>query len=124
MADSPVSLLLVEDEDCLRELVAHFLRRACYHVVEAEDGGAAIDRFQDSGPFDIALVDLNLPRYSGVEVCRRIRDANPAQPIIICSGAVLSTHETELSAIGVTEYLTKPYPPSVLLARIAGALAG
>jgi len=124
MADSPVNLLLVEDEDGLRELVAHFLRRAHYHVVEAEDGGAAIDRYEDSGPFDVALVDLNLPCCSGVEVCRRIRGANPSQPIIICSGAVLSSHETELAAIGVTEYLTKPYRPNVLLARIAGALAG
>jgi DNA-binding response OmpR family regulator len=124
MAATPANLLLVEDEDSLRELVAHFLRRAHYHVVEAEDGGAAIDRYQDSGPFGLALVDLNLPRFSGVEVCRRIRDANPEQPIIICSGAVLSSHETELSAIGVTEYLTKPYPPNVLLARIACVLAG
>lgn len=123
MAASPANLLLVEDEDSLRELVAHFLRRAHYHVVEAEDGAKALDRYEDSGPFDVALVDLNLPRCSGVEVCRRIRDANPSQPIIICSGAVLSSHESELSAIGITEILTKPYPPNVLLARIAGALA-
>lgn len=123
MASSPANLLLVEDEEGLRELVAHFLRRASYHVVEAEDGGAAIERYHDSGPFDVALVDLNLPCCSGVEVCRRIRVTNPSQAIIICSGAVLSTHETELSAIGITEYLTKPYPPNVLLARIAGALA-
>ena len=87
MAASPANLLLVEDEEGLRELVAQFLRRARYRVIEAEDGEKAIDRYNDSGPFDIALVDLNLPRFSGVEVCRRIRDSNPSQSIIICSGS-------------------------------------
>jgi DNA-binding response OmpR family regulator len=112
------SLLLVEDEHVLRRLVAQFLRRAEYRVVEAGDGGAGVERFADSGPFDLALVDLNLPVQSGVEVCRQIRRAQPGQPILICSAAVSPEDEQALLALGVDHFLSKPYHPEVLLAHI------
>ncbi len=112
------SLLLVEDEDGLRNLVSHFLQGAGYRVVEAPDGPAAVDRFHDSGPFDLALVDLNLPGFSGVEVCRRIRSAVPTQPILICSAAVLPDFEGDLNELRINHYLTKPFHPDVLLAHI------
>ena len=74
MAMNPLgTLLLVEDEDRLRGLVAQFLRGEGFRVVEAADGPQGVERFRDSGPFDLALVDLNLPIFSGVEVCRRIK---------------------------------------------------
>lgn len=118
------SLLLVEDEDGLRGLVAAFLRAAGYVVVEAADGPAAVDRFGDSGPFDLAIVDLNLPGFSGVEVCRRLRAARPDQPILICSAAVLPDFEGALRQLGVEHILTKPFHPDALLAHIAGRLHG
>ncbi len=117
------SLLLVEDEANLRKLVAQFLRGAGFHVVEAADGQEGVDRFGDSGPFDVALVDLNLPVFSGVEVCRRVRHARPLQPIIICSAAIVPDSEHTLATFGVDHFLTKPYHPEALLSHIDDELA-
>jgi DNA-binding response OmpR family regulator len=118
------SLLLVEDEHLLRGLVAQFLRGSEYRVVEAGDGLEGVDRFVDSGPFDLALVDLNLPIFSGVEVCRRIRRIRHDQRIMICSAAILDDHEVALLSLGIDHFLTKPYHPESLLAHIARELDG
>src|SRR5437868_5227935 len=112
------TLLLVEDEHILRSLVAQFLRGAGYRVVEAQNGQEGVARFVAEGPFDLALVDLNLPDFSGVEVCRRIRRERSEQPIIICSAAVVPESEAALMALGVDHYLTKPYHPEALLRHI------
>lgn len=112
-------LLLVEDEEVLRSLVAQFLRNEGFRVVEAADGGAGVERFTDSGPFDLVLLDLNLPVFSGVEVCRRIKLARPEQRVMVCSAAILRDHENALEAMGVEHFLTKPYHPDELIAHIA-----
>ncbi|MFO0910580.1 MAG: response regulator [Isosphaeraceae bacterium] len=115
-------ILLVEDERRLRELVAQFLRSEGYDVVEAGDGGEALDRYADSGPFDLILLDLNMPVLSGVEVCRRFRQVGTLPRVMICSAAVVHEHERALHALGVTHYLTKPYHPVELLERITREL--
>jgi DNA-binding response OmpR family regulator len=112
------NLLLVEDEHRLRGLVAQFLRNEGYLVVEAGDGAEGVKRFNDSGPFDLVLVDLNLPVFSGVEVCRRIKRERPEQRLMVCSAAILGDHERALAALGVDHYLTKPYHPEDLIAHI------
>lgn len=112
-------LLLVEDEHLLRTLVAQFLRGEGFEVIEGRDGPEGVARFADSGPFDLALLDLNLPGFSGVEVCRRIKEGAPGQRVMICSAAILRDHETALTLMGVSHYLTKPYHPEDLLAHIA-----
>lgn len=112
------SLLIVEDEHVLRGLVAQFLRASGFAVVEAEDGPTGVERFECDGPFDLALVDLNLPGFSGVEVCRRIRKLGPDQPILICSAAILADHLDGLHALGIDQLLTKPYHPEDLLGRV------
>jgi DNA-binding response OmpR family regulator len=113
------TLLLVEDEHLLRQLVAQYLRSEGFEVVEARDGPEGVDRFFDAGPFDLVLVDLNLPVFSGVEVCRRIKRARPDQRMMICSAAILHHHEHALGELGIGHYLTKPYHPEVLIAHIA-----
>ncbi len=121
------SLLLVEDEARLRGLVAQFLRGEGFEVVEASDGPEGVARYCEFGPFDLAMVDLNLPGFSGVEVCRRIKHKNPEQRLMICSAAILPSHENALTALGVDHFLTKPYHPEELIAHIAreiGPLAG
>jgi DNA-binding response OmpR family regulator len=116
-------LLLVEDEHTLRGLVAHFLRIARYDVVEAADGQEGVDRFMELGPFDLALVDLNLPILCGVEVCRRIRAVTPDQPILVCSAAILAESEVALRQLGISRFLTKPYLPDALLRQIRDAMS-
>ena len=116
--DRPARLLLVEDERSLRTLVAQYLDEIGYRVVEAADGLVAVERFEREGPFDLVLLDLNLPGIPGIEVCRRIRRLCPDQPVLIVSGAILPQHDLELDAMGVSEQLTKPYHPEELRERI------
>jgi DNA-binding response OmpR family regulator len=116
-------LLLVEDEQRLRNLVAQFLRNVGYQVVEAGDGLEGVERFAESGPFDLVLLDLNLPVFSGVEVCRRIKRACPEQRVMICSAAIVGDHERALAALGVDHYLTKPYHPENLLSHVADEMS-
>ncbi len=120
--DRPPTILLVEDENGLRTLVAQFLRSAEYAVVEAADGPEGVARFADSGPFDLALLDVNLPGYCGVEVCRRIKTQSPEQRVLVCSAAIVRETEDAFLAMGVDRFLTKPYHPEVLLAHIARLL--
>jgi DNA-binding response OmpR family regulator len=117
-------ILLVEDEAILRGLVAMFLRGENFEVIEAPDGLLGVDLHSSRGPFDLVLLDLNLPGLPGVEVCRRIRRIEPSLPVIICSAAILDPHMEALDAMGVRDYLTKPYHPVELLRRIHGHLDG
>ncbi|MFO0890087.1 MAG: response regulator transcription factor [Isosphaeraceae bacterium] len=117
-------ILLVEDEEILRELVSQFLRGEGHDVVEAAEGPQAVDRYTRLGPFQVVLLDLNLPFLSGVEVCRRIRELDPLQNVMICSAAILDDHLAELEALGVDQFLTKPYHPAELLARVQALLRG
>lgn len=112
-------LLLVEDETVLRRLIAEFLRGEGYEVLEAADGPEGATVYSTQGPFDVVLLDLNLPFLSGVDVCRRIKALRPIQPVLICSAAILDWHITELRGLRVEQFLTKPYHPLDLLDRIA-----
>ena len=112
-------LLLVEDEELLRRLIAEFLRGEGFEVVEAADGLEGVGLFSGQGPFDLVLLDLNLPLLSGVDVCQRIKTQQPLQPVLICSGAILDDHVAALHAMNVDQFLSKPYHPLDLLERIA-----
>ncbi len=112
------SLLIVEDEDVLRTLVAEFLRNEGYQVTEAGDGGEGVRCYEDQGPFDLLLVDLRMPVMTGVEVCRRVKRRNPEQKVMVCSAAIVRESEEALHAVGVHHFLTKPYHPENLLAHI------
>jgi DNA-binding response OmpR family regulator len=116
-------LLLVEDETILRSLVSQFLILEGFEVVPAEDGQAAVDAYIAKGPFDLVLLDLNLPILSGVEACRRIKEMHVDQPFLVCSAAILDSHVAALEALGVVESLGKPYHPVELLTRIRAILA-
>ncbi len=111
-------ILLVEDESLLRRLIAQFLRGEGFGISEAADGREGVEQFSSGSPFDLVLLDLNLPVLPGVEVCRRIKQRRPDQPVIICSAAILDGHIAALSAMHVTQFLTKPYHPAELLNRI------
>lgn len=112
------TILLVEDEGMLRGLVAQFLRGEGYEVVEAADGLQGVERFSRLGPFDLVLLDLNLPFLCGTEVCRRVKEHEPRQSIIICSAAILDDHLAAFERMGIDQYLTKPYHPAELLCRV------
>jgi DNA-binding response OmpR family regulator len=111
-------LLLVEDERLLRRLIAEFLRAEGFEVIEAADGLEGTGAFAGQGPFDLVLLDLNLPFLSGVDVCRQIKTRQPRQRVLVCSAAILDNHAAALHALNVHNFLTKPYHPLDLLNRI------
>ena len=117
------TILIVEDEPVLRMLVAQFLRNEGYLVQEAEDGGEGVRQYLDEGPFDLLLVDLKMPVLSGVEVCRRVKQARPEQPIMVCSAAISRDQADDLQAVGVEHQMTKPYHPESLLAFVRQILS-
>jgi DNA-binding response OmpR family regulator len=117
-------LLLVEDEAVLRRLIADFLRGEGFEVVEAADGSQGATLYAGHCPFDVVLLDLNLPLLSGVDVCRRIKALRPQQPVLICSAAILDWHVEALHELQVDQFLTKPYHPLDLLDRIARVMSG
>lgn len=118
LSRSRLRVLVVEDERVLRELVSQFLKLENHEVVAAGDGRGAVDAYAAEGPFDVVLLDLNLPVFSGVEVCRRIKLINADQPFLVCSAAILDSHRLALEALGVIETLGKPYHPRELLDRL------
>jgi DNA-binding response OmpR family regulator len=121
-ANQQGKILLVEDERKLRALIAEFLGGEGFEIVQAADGREAVEHFHGRGPFDLVLLDLNLPILTGVEVCRLIKSDRPEQPIVVCSAAVLDADMEALRALGVEQFLSKPYHPAELVRRITGEL--
>jgi two-component system, OmpR family, phosphate regulon response regulator PhoB len=114
------TILVVDDETTLRETLAESLVDEGFRVVTAADGRAAIEAFRRSSP-DLVLLDLMLPELSGIEVCRAIR-AESEVPILM-----LTARDSELDKVvglelGADDYVTKPFSPRELLARIQAVL--
>jgi two-component system response regulator RegX3 len=113
-------ILIVEDESSLSEPLAYLLAREGYETVIAADGLTALAEFDRSGA-DLVLLDLMLPRLSGTEVCRELRNRS-AVPIIM-----LTAKDSEVDIVvglelGADDYVTKPYSTRELLARIRAVL--
>jgi len=115
-----VKILVVDDDLELSNLIGYALRQAGYMVVEAGDGVAAIAAFERESPA-LVILDVNLPRLSGLEVCRKIRAASRV-PVMMLT--VRSAEEDQVQALdlGADDYLTKPFSPRTLLARVRALL--
>ena len=115
-----MKILAVDDDLELLSLIGFALRQAGYLVIDAADGLAALQAFEREQP-DLVLLDVNLPGLNGFEVCRRIR-AQSATPIMILT--VHSAEEDEVKGLdlGADDYLTKPFSPRTLLARVRALL--
>jgi DNA-binding response OmpR family regulator len=115
-----VKILVVDDDLELSGLIGYALRQAGYMVVEAGDGIAALDVFERESPA-LVILDVNLPRLSGLEVCRKIRAASRV-PVMMLT--VRSAEEDQVHALdlGADDYLTKPFSPRTLLARVRALL--
>jgi DNA-binding response OmpR family regulator len=115
-----MKILVVDDDLELAGLIAYALRQAGYLVVEAADGVAALAAFEREEPA-LVILDVNLPRLDGHEVCRRIRQ-HSATPIMMLT--VRGAEEDEVAGLdlGADDYLTKPFSPRALLARVRALL--
>ena len=115
-----MKILAVDDDLALLSLVSFALRQAGYLPVEASDGQAALDAYTREQP-DLVILDVNLPGLSGFEVCRQIRALGPT-PIMLLT--VRNSEEDEVKGLdlGADDYLTKPFSPRTLLARVRALL--
>ena len=114
-------VLLIEDEETIAEMVRGFFERAGYRLVHAKSGEDGLARVADRSP-KVVLLDLNLPGIDGVEVCRRIRATGSDVPVIM-----LTARDTEVDKVlglemGADDYVTKPFSPRELLARVKAVL--
>jgi two-component system cell cycle response regulator DivK len=113
------TILYVEDNELNRKIVRDLLKRTTYTLVEAFDGEEGVAKALETKP-DLILMDIQLPKISGMEAMRQIRaDASMAEtPIVAITSFALSGDEQKAKAAGATAYLAKPYSPLDLLGLI------
>lgn len=113
------TILYVEDNELNRKIVRDLLKRTTYTLIEAHDGEAALRVSLDQRP-DLILMDMQLPKISGIEATRRLRaDPSTAKiPIIAVTSFALSGDDKKAMEAGATAYLAKPYSPFTLLSMI------
>lgn len=114
------SVMIVEDENTLREALAYLLKKEGYSITEAADGEKALTLFEKNHP-DLIILDLMLPGISGSEVCKRIRKSSNV-PIIMLTAKDAEIDKVVGLEIGADDYITKPYSTSELLARMKAVL--
>ncbi len=114
--NDPASILLVDDEVSIQRTVALFLRSRGYHVEVAASGADALRRVMAQPP-DLMVLDLGLPDIDGVEVCQRVRGKS-ALPIVVLSARTGESDKVNALELGADDYLTKPFAPEELIARI------
>ncbi len=113
-------VLVVEDEASYSEAMSYMLRKEGFEVAVAEDGTDALKEFDRNGA-DIVLLDLMLPGLSGTEVCRQIR-ATSSVPVILVTAKDDEVDKVVGLELGADDYVTKPYSPRELVARIRAVL--
>ena len=113
------TILYVEDNEMNRKIVRALLKNTKYRLVEAFDGEAGVAAALEHKP-DLILMDVQLPKMSGIDATRKIRAeaATSATPILVITSFALSGDEQKAMEAGATGYLAKPYSPMDLLGRI------
>ena len=116
---SAKTILYVEDNEMNRQIVRDLLKRTTYKLLEAHDGEAGVAMALEHRP-DLILMDIQLPKISGMEATRRLRAApeTATTPIIAITSFALSGDEQKAKEAGATAYLAKPYSPRDLMALI------
>ena len=114
-------ILVVDDESRMRKLVSDFLHHEGYAVVEAEDGEKAVDIFFERGDIALIILDVMMPKMDGWQVCREIRRHSEV-PIIMLTAKSDEKDELQGFELGVDEYISKPFSPKILMARVEAIL--
>jgi two-component system cell cycle response regulator DivK len=116
---SAKTILYVEDNELNRKMLRHLLRNTSYRLIEAHDGEAGVTMARSEHP-DLILMDVQLPKISGIEATRTLRadPATAATPIIAITSFALSGDEQRAKEAGASAYLAKPYSPFQLLGMI------
>ena len=116
-----IKILVVDDESRMRKLVKDFLGREGYQVLEAGDGMEAMEVFYDEKDIALIILDVMMPRMDGWQVCREVRQSSKV-PIIMLTARSEERDELQGFALGVDEYISKPFSPKILVARVEAIL--
>lgn len=114
-------ILVVDDESRMRKLVRDFLVKSHYEVAEAADGEEALALFFEQNDFDLVILDVMMPKLDGWQVCREIR-AYSKVPIIMLTAKSDERDELLGFELGFDEYISKPFSPKILVARVEAIL--
>ncbi len=116
-----LKILVVDDESRMRKLVRDFLTKSNYDVVEAEDGAQAVDIFFGQNDIALVILDVMMPKMDGWQVCKEIREYSKV-PIIMLTAKSDERDELLGFELGVDEYISKPFSPKILVARVEAIL--
>lgn len=118
---SQVKILVVDDESRMRKLVKDFLCKRGYDVLEASNGEEAVDIFMETKDISLIILDVMMPKMDGWETCREIRNISKV-PIVMLTAKSDERDELLGFELGVDEYLSKPFSPKILVARVEAIL--
>ena len=116
-----LKILVVDDESRMRKLVRDFLVKQNFEVVEAGDGEEALNLFYQDKDIALIILDVMMPKMNGWEVCREIRETSKV-PIIMLTAKSDESDELQGFDLGVDEYISKPFSPKILVARVEAIL--
>lgn len=116
-----IKILVVDDESRMRKLVKDFLVREGYMVLEAGDGMEAMDLFYEEKDIALVILDVMMPKMDGWQVCREIREHSRV-PVIMLTARSEERDELQGFELGVDEYISKPFSPKILVARVGAIL--
>ena len=116
-----LKILVVDDESRMRKLVKDFLKKKGFTVIEAGDGEEAVDKFFEVKDIALIILDVMMPKMDGWQVCREIRQYSKV-PIIMLTAKSDEKDELQGFDLGVDEYITKPFSPKILVARVEAIL--
>lgn len=116
-----IKILVVDDEYRMRKLVGDFLIKSGYVVIEASNGNEAMDKFYENKDIALIILDVMMPQMDGWEVCRELRAVSKV-PIIMLTARGDEKDELKGFDLGVDEYITKPFSPKILVARVEAIL--
>ena len=116
-----IKILVVDDESRMRKLIKDFLEREGYAILEAGDGMQALDIFYENKDVSLIILDVMMPRMDGFEVCREVRRSSTV-PIVMLTARSEERDELKGFELGVDEYISKPFSPKILVARVNALL--
>ena len=116
-----IKILVVDDESRMRKLVSDFLTKKDYDVIEAGDGQEALDKFFEIKDISLIILDVMMPKMDGWQVCKEIREYSKV-PIIMLTAKGEERDELQGFDLGVDEYISKPFSPKILVARVDAIL--
>ncbi len=116
-----LKILVVDDESRMRKLVRDFLVKQDFEVIEAEDGEDALNKFYAQKDIALIILDVMMPKINGWDVCKEIRETSKV-PIIMLTAKGEESDELQGFNIGADEYISKPFSPKILVARVEAIL--